>query len=212
MKFRLVVFAAILAAGAGLFWWLNPTAAPAPEPVKAAAAPSPANPANKLADITPTPKPTAIAPPQAPPATLSTAPAADPAAPPAKKVDAQANLDTAIPDLATLLQTGDLVTAFENYTLPDDLAQIPPERIVEVEDQLRALVTNPQIQPRLQIISQMLDTFKAQTPTYNDTGDRATYQVPGLGGGGNGFSFQKVDGRWYISQNGMGQMQRVLGM
>jgi len=213
MKFRVAGFVVILiCATAALVWWLNPTADPAPEPDKATA-PSPAPAAAKLAAITPpAPKPAGIVPPKVAPVTQVAAPVATPAPVAAKKADSQANLETAIPDLSNLLQSGDLVTAFENYTLPDDLAQIPPERVVEVEDQLRALVTNPQIQPRLQLISQMLDTFKGQTPTYNETGDRATYQLPGIGTGAATFSFQKVGDHWYISQNGMNQMSRVLGM
>ena len=213
MKLRVAAFVVILIAATGaLIWWLNPSTAEAPAVNITAPAASPAPAATKLAVIMPpTPKPATIAPPTAAPVTEVAVAGAAPKSP-AKKADSQASLDTAIPDLANLLQSGDLVTAFENYTLPDDLAQIPPERIVEVEDQLRALVTNPQIQPRLQLISQMLDTFKGQTPTYNDAGDRATYQMPGLGAGGATFSFQKVGDHWYISQAGMGQMQRVLGM
>ncbi len=129
-------------------------------------------------------KATAVVPPKVPAATqvATTVPEVKPA----RKADAQSSLDSAIPDLSSLLQSGDLVTAFENYTLPDDLAQIPPERIVEVEEiNCAPFVSNPQVQPRLQIISQMLDTFKGQAPTLNDAGDRATYQLPGLGSGTN---------------------------
>ncbi len=132
----------------------------------------------------------------------------------APKVDAQVNLETAIPDLANLLATGDLADAFENYTPPDVLAQIPPDRMAAIEQQLNSLNQQPQAVARLAVMAQVLASFDGQTPTYNDTGDVATYPIvnPADGSSQGAFHFQKVDGRWYIAQTDLGRLGNALGM
>jgi hypothetical protein len=198
----------ILAAG-GLIWWLmRPPPAAAESAPTTSAAPVPV----KLA-----PPKSAVMAPILPPVIQPDAPAtqmtaAQSAAGP--KADAQADLGTAIPDLANLLATGDLTDAFENYTPPDVLAQIPPDRMAAIEQQLTNLNQQPQAMARLAVMSQVLASFNGQTPSYNDTGDVATYPIinPADGSSQGAFHFQKVGGRWYIAQTDLGRLGNALGM
>jgi hypothetical protein len=133
---------------------------------------------------------------------------------PAQKTDVQTDLATAIPDLANLLASGDLVTAFENYTPPAAMAQLPAQQIAAIEDQLRAVAQQPQAVARLAVFSEVLGSFNGQTPTYNAAGDVAAYPItdPATGTSQGSFHFQKVDGRWYIAQTDLGRLGNVLGM
>ena len=209
MKSRyLIIFAGILTVIAG--WWLlhPPISAPTTTPA---------------ATISLTPAPVVVnAPALASKPTTApqvAAPKVVPAAPPAQSVavvtvDNQKELSTAIAELVHYVQAGDLVTAWQTYAQPEHFAEIPLERRAQVDDHLRAAATNPQIQMRVQILSQVLDSFSTQTPAYNDTGDMAAFQVsgPAAAVGLKAVHFQKVEGRWYLANDDLDNIGRLLGL
>lgn len=193
--------------------WLLRPATPASGPATASAAiatlPTPAS--------TPAAQ-TIVAPPKLALAPQVVAPkiAPAPVVKPATQViiDAQKDLSTAIPDLVKLVESGDLVTAWQTYAQPDHFAEIPLERRAQVDDRLRALSTNPQGQMRVQVLTQALGALSTQTPTLNDAGDVATYQLsgPAASVGAKAIHFKNVDGRWYIANDDLDNIGRLLGL
>ncbi len=204
----LALFGAILVALAALWYFVAPTPAPAAPAAPSVAAPATA-PAVSVA--APAPKPVAVPQVAAPKVAAVSTPASAVAAP---VVDNQKELTTAIPELVHYIQAGDLVTAWQTYARPDFFAQIPPDRHAAVDERLRAVVTSPDGQMRVQIMSQVLDSFNTQTPVYNEAGDVATYQVAGPASavGLKQVRFQKVDGRWYIGNDDLRQIGNLLGL
>ncbi len=194
----IVIVAALTAAGV---WFLKP--APAPEPAKTAEAPKPAAPAATIV------KP-AVAPQVAAPA-ASAAPVAEAPAPVQTGASSTANgeaiveLNTAIGDISSLLQAGDMATLIDKYMPPQAKAQMTPEMLAQMQQQMQS----PQAQQQLQVMAQALQSLQGQTPTFNEAGDRATYQMsppPGMVPPGANVpqtipvTFMKVDGRWYAAQ------------
>ncbi len=144
------------------------------------------------------------------------APKVAPAPKPAEQpvADPQRELSSALADLIKLGETGDLVTAWQTYAEPDFFADIPVERHIQVDDNLRQLATSVPGQMRVQAMMQVLNSFTTQNPTYNDTGDVATYPVTGpvAATGMKEFHFQRVDGRWYIADQDLNRVGQLLGL
>jgi len=203
MKPRSLVATVIAAAlVGGAVWYFTQPAAPAPAPVKTAEAP-------KAAAAAPVKPSTQIAPPIAPPV-VAPAPkptAAQPAAnpdPAAAKTDPQAELNTAIDDIISLLQSGNMMALFEKYATPEDQAKMPPEEKAQMEQ----MMSQPGAQMMIQMMVSGIQSIKDQTPQMNAAGDEATYQMTmsppaGMGPAGRApqtepMTFVKVDGKWYI--------------
>jgi len=200
-----IVLIFVLAAG-GAAWWFLQSPAPAPEPVKTAAAPKPAE-APKPAPVKSI---TQVAAPIAPPVV---APAAKPAvaaqpAPAQPATGVQAELNAAIDDMTTMMQSGDMVGMMKKYMSPERLAQIPPEQLAQMEQVMQQQAQSPQMQQMFQAMSQSFAALKDQTPEMNAAGDQATYQMaipasilpPGMAAPPpRPVTFQKVDGQWYIN-------------
>jgi hypothetical protein len=209
-RFRIagILVLALLLFAAGFGWWFFHPAAD-PNKLRAASFPASAHPI--IPDVAPHP-----APPIAAPTLPAVAPAraASSSAPPPPKVDAQKDLSTVIPDLANLLLAGDLVAAFENYTAPDDFAQIPAERVTQVEDQLRAIGQDPSSLQRVQVMSRVLELLRFESPEYDDAKDTASYALPSLGGLNPlpALHFEKVDDRWYIRRDDINNLGDALGL
>jgi hypothetical protein len=192
--------------GGGIFYFVQ---SPAPEPAKVAEAPKPAAPA----PAAPKPAaPQAVAAPKLP-AAPAPAPAAKPApaAPAAAAPNAEAikELDTTLNDMASMLQAGDMAGLMEKYMPPQEQARMTPE----MKAQMQQAMQSPQMQQQLQMMAQALQSLQGQTPTFNDAGDTATYQMtppagmipPGVNAPATiPVTFIKVDGRWYAGNNGGG--------
>lgn len=193
-----VLVAALTAAGV---WFLKP--APAPEPVKTAAAPKPVEPAPAAPQPTVAPQ---VAAPAAAPAPAAETPApAQTGASSTANGDAIVELNTEIGDMSSLLQAGDMSTLIDKYMPPQMKAQMTPEMMAQMQQQMQS----PQAQQQLQMMAQALQSLQGQTPTFNDAGDRATYQMSPPAGmvppGANApqtvpVIFMKVDGHWYPAQ------------
>lgn len=189
----------------GAIWLFNK---PAAAPEKVAQAPAPA--AAPKAVFSPVPQ---VAAPLAPPVPKSeespSTTAAEEASAPINSGDPHGDLNFCIDDITTMLQAGNITGLIDNYAPPQVLAQMPPEARAQMEQYM----SDPKAQQQMQMIAQAFQSLKTVTPTMNDTGDKATYQIappPGMippGQMAQGASvpstipitFMKQDGRWYIS-------------
>ncbi len=205
-----IILVFVLAAGGAVWWFLQPAPAEPANPAKpAVVAPKPAE-AAKAAPIIVTP--TKVAAPIAPPVAAPKIAAAPQPAPAPAANSVQVELNTAIDDMATMMQNGDMIAMMKKYMPPDELAQIPPEQMAQMEQMMQQQAAVPQLQQMLQSMSQSLSALKDQTPEMNAAGDQATYQMAMPAGilppGANipptrPVTFKKIDGQWYI-QNGPG--------
>ncbi|HTB63681.1 MAG TPA: sigma-70 family RNA polymerase sigma factor [Opitutales bacterium] len=115
--------------------------------------------------------------------------------------DPQAELSTALPDLITLIQNGDLFTAYMRYMPPSYFASMPQNVKDQLAQQEANLLADPNTAPRRQQLVQALQAMQTLVPTMNAAGDTATYDLPFPAGNPDvqKISFIKVDGKWYLS-------------
>jgi len=196
-KHFILIVLVIALVGEGLWWFMRPKAA-APEKTAEATVPAKVEAPKPLA-------PPVIAPAVATPATKAEAtPVVE--APPPNPNDPQADLKTAIPDIARLEATGDTEGVYEKYTPPDELDPKIIQRLRMVQQQTANVAAgNPQLQLQLQQIwnkaARAYEALENQTPTYNEAGDEATYMYSAseLTGttGSRPVTFVKINGKWY---------------
>ncbi len=189
----------VIALIAGVIWlFQKPTPAPAAPTVAVAPKPAPTIEA---------PKPVAKSAVAAPVAATA---AAKPAAAPAKPGnDPQAELNTAIADMISLIQAQDMLTAVQRYLPPDFLAKMPPEEKADMEREMTVGLSSPDAQQGMQMMVQVLQGMQTQTPTLNAAGDTATYQLSDPTGRATKtvpFNLRKIDGKWYVDPESMGGM------
>jgi len=202
MKPKNFILIALLFAiiGAGLWWFMRPTEAPS---VKTALVSTPAkNDLPKTVTL-----PTQVELPKTPAVPAKTGTAAASAEPADPNDDPQADLKTAIPDIARLERTGDLLGLYEIYTLPDKLYPMIIQRIRAVQQQTAIdAAGDPRLQQQLEQIregaARTYEALETQTPTYNETGDEATYMYSAYelthSAGYGPKTFIKINGKWYI--------------
>ncbi|HTB62445.1 MAG TPA: hypothetical protein VK737_02555 [Opitutales bacterium] len=109
--------------------------------------------------------------------------------------DSPKDINTTISDVISLVQTGDLVMVFKNYTAPDAYLISHPG----AESTLAENMKNWENTPESQIFVQVLQAMKDETPAYNDAGDRATYNITDPTGRNlnlRSITLQKIDGEW----------------
>ncbi len=131
------------------------------------------------------------------------------AAAPATPGTTPPELTNVINEMTALAQSGDLVSVYENYMPPQKMAALTPEQKTFIEDQIRQQVQGPNGQSVLQTQQKMLQALSTVTPTMNEAGDHATFQVPtpaGIAPAGTNLpstlpvNFVKIEGKWYIDQ------------
>jgi hypothetical protein len=146
--------------------------APAKPTVVNRAAPATFNPAETPATE---PPPPVVPPPKPEPAPT---PAADPLA----------DLQTAVPYTLQQFQAG-------NY-----LALMPPDQVAQMSDQDKAGVVamfqNPQTMQRFNALAAALQSVQGMPPTYDATGNIATYTLP-PGSPAPTVVFRKINGQWF---------------
>jgi hypothetical protein len=195
-KLSIAAVVVVLVAGAVWLFWKPAPPPPAPKVAEAPKAVAP-----KV--TAPTVAPQVVAPTVAPAVPKATVAEATPAKPAA---DPQAELNTALSDIISLIQSGDLVTAFERYAPPDELAKMSPDQKAQMEQEMSTQMSQPQAQQAMQMMVTVLQSMQTQTPTLNAAGDRATYQLSDPTGQSPEivpFSFQKIDGKWYVDSKSM---------
>ena len=213
----------IVAALAGLWWFTQPTFSP----VKIASAPLTAKP-DVVTEFqySVDPKSPALHPPASAP--MAPPPPRSPQTPSAaipQPADPQADLKTVFPDIARLWRNGDIMKLMQTY-MPDEWARMTPEWMqqaqdLEAWDKARAAINPNDRDPKEEPMAQMYEALKDQTPTFNATGDEATYfvvrhalalpaialppgmpPIPGLGEDPPPMTLVmvKINGKWYIKE------------
>ena len=192
-----VVIAVILSGGT---WWFNRSA----EPVSKQIAQRTQISTPAKADI---PKLTTtvaqVEQPKLPPATPQSE--TEPVADIAKNAASQAELNADFADIARLYRSGDLVTFTKTYTQPKQLNSQTLQELRELQQQYQG---NPDWVRMYEPQAQAFEDLETQTPTFNATGDEATYiytqQPPTLPNGltfgkvrQSQTTFIKIDGKWY---------------
>ena len=131
-----------------------------------------------------------LAPPMAP--QLSPPDETEPAAAsPPPVFDPQSDLKTAVPDLIRLATAGDFPTLLQNYMPPDALAGMSAEEKAATLQGIQAEAQSTEGQ------QEMIFMLTA-APTYDATGNRATYTFPGSNPTRPSLTFVRLNGRWYI--------------
>ncbi len=109
--------------------------------------------------------------------------------------DSPKDINATISAVISLVQTGNLVTVFKNYTSPSTYLIENPD----AENTLEETMKNWENTPESQIFVQVLQAMKDETPTYNDAVDRATYNITDPTGRNldlRSITLQKIDGEW----------------
>ncbi len=127
--------------------------------------------------------------------------------------DPQADLKTALPDIARLLRSGDWLVVDQTYTPPYKLTPEVMQEFLDAKqiEQASLVGLAPDLQQtilrgRQQIqeeAAQDIEDLESQTPTYNDAGDEATYLYTARVMGKPADhperkTFIKINGKWYI--------------
>ncbi len=215
-----VLIVAVVSGAAG--WFLHtPPANTAPAAATASAQPS-AEP--KAAPVAVSPKAQVAAPAVAPAPVDKPVAVATMTSPPPASASATADLSTPAPstpgvtppeltnmitEMNTLMQTGDLVAVYENYSPPQKMAALTPEQKSYIENQIQQRIQGPDGQNVLHGQMEIIQALATLTPVMNSAGDHASYQVPtpkDMAPAGTNLpstlpiNFVKIDGRWYIDQ------------
>ncbi len=122
-------------------------------------------------------------------------------------------LNTTIAGIAALSQSGDMLAVMKTYTSPEELAQIPPEVMTQMERAVQIQAQNPDTQQIYRAMGEAFALLKDQIPEINAAGDEATYQLtvpagtlpPGMTDPPpRPVTFQKIDGKWYLKRDAGG--------
>jgi len=208
MKPKNLILAVVIVALVGLGpWWSTQPTATIPVKTAEVAAPAPV-----MVEAPKQVAPPTIAAPIAPPV-AQPAPAPQPVAADLAIDGAQAELNAAFDDIATMIQAGDFEGVSEKYATPTALAkieQIPQERQAAKKQAMQQMMSSPQGQQMKQVMTQKFQSLKNQTPEMNASGDEATYQLkatadllpPGTAiPPPRPIGFVKIDGRWYAKNS-----------
>lgn len=199
VKFRSLISIVVVAAlTLGVVFLFKPATPEAPKPAAVA------KPAAQKPDAPKAAGSQVVAPvvkPADKPGDKPTATAAKPAT-----ADPQKELNTALTDITDLLAAGDLYGAMMRYLPPDMITQmmdrLPESERANFQQMVQQQMSDPEAQQGIQMMVQVVDSMKTMAPEMNAAGDKATYQISDPSGQDTKvvpFSFQKIDGKWYVS-------------
>jgi hypothetical protein len=175
----------------------------------APAATTPPAPAVKPTPPTPTPAPAVAKPAMAPVSAPAPAPAPAADTGTASTGNPQADLSTAIPDVARLMRAGDFAMLTKTYMPPDKYASMTPQQQQQMA-MMAAMAQSPEAKPMFDALADSFASLKDQTPTYNDAKDEATYMLAPPAGMAppntppQPVTFVKINGQWYMKDNPAG--------
>ncbi len=200
---RIVFLIAIVIVGV---WWFMQQTTSTPEKTADATAPAKAK------------APKTIAPPQiakflAPSVQSKSEIANAPSKPtetPPDPADPQTDLKTVIPDIARLYRAGDMAELYRIYTEPAQFDPVHLQELQTSQNRTADKIVTPSIQSR-ETGAQAYERLETQTPTFNTSGDEATYMLPAPKLSNEGIAvgetqipltFIKIDGKWYVKRFG----------
>ncbi len=207
LKHFILVVMVVAIVGIGIWWLMQPTAAPE----KTAEAPKAAK--------TETPKAAAlgkIAAPLAPLVQTTTTTVVTPvkaAEPEVASADPQASWKTALPDIARMLRDNDVMALVRTYMPPDHLTPETLQGAQKMNDTIQQEIAGYRMATNeppamVELFTHPLDGEAAilermaeETPTLNDAGDEATFAVPeDKAKEMKPLTMIKVAGRWYLKE------------
>ena len=93
-------------------------------------------------------------------------------------------------DFAGLLESGNYTTAADTYM------QLPPN--ISGQQLVEALQKNPDFPNTIKMMIEATKAAQTETPSYNDTGDLATYMLSQPTDGKTMVRWKKINGMWYV--------------
>ena len=176
------VMVSLLTATLAIKWLSSDEPSPAPVTVKPAL---PAAPPVAVAQA-----PVQVVAPPAQPAPIPDPPLAPPPAVSTATSDPRVEIDTAMADFAGLLESGNYTTAADTYM------QLPPN--ISGQQLVEALQKNPDFPNTIKMMIEATKAAQTETPSYNDTGDLATYMLSQPTDGKTMVRWKKINGMWYV--------------
>jgi hypothetical protein len=106
-----------------------------------------------------------------------------------------------------LIDAQDFETLMQDFMPPDELNTLltsvgspgQPMPLAALAERMRQ---NPKVMQQMAGASQFLSYLQTQTPTFDATGESASYPMPTVVNGQNSINFVKVGGYWYV-KNGV---------
>jgi len=117
--------------------------------------------------------------------------------PPPAADDSQADLSTAIPDFIRMAQFGDFAALMETYMPPSEQAQTPDDQKAKMVQEMKDHFQTPEGRQDMQQMLTEMQSVVYLTPSYDATGNTATYKLP-AGSSHPNLVFVKENGRWYL--------------
>jgi hypothetical protein len=193
MNFPRILVTLAIATAICLGWWLFRPMPEAPVPVASAPVPMAASKPAPVVVQTPPPQPVQVVAPVVAPAPVE-APVPETPAVAQALADPRLAPETATTDFLRMVDSGDYVTAAETY------AQIPPN--MTAAQFVAALQQNPNFPQFVQMVTDTTRATVGMTPTYNDTGDVATYNLANPVDGQSSVRWRKINGQWFMDAIG----------
>ena len=212
-KTKIALAVAVLLVIATLaLWWQNQNTSRPAVPSLAASVFQPAA-ANTFA-----PALTQVVVPVVPPAVPGASPVADTAQPaasaPARPGATPPELQSAIAEIIADEQAGDSLSIQENFMPPEELAAMTPRARTFMENEILRGMQNSKPDSEPDAFLEIMQTLASLTPTFDESGDTASFKVPITESGKNnllrqGFkpsdipstiteTFVKRNGKWYM--------------
>ncbi len=104
--------------------------------------------------------------------------------------DPRVEITSAMTDFVSLLESGDYVTAADHYL------QLPPS--ISGQQVIESMQQNPDFPNTVRMMMEATRAAETVLPTYNDTGDLATYKLSPPVEGKTMVRWKKVDGLWRV--------------
>ena len=205
---------ALLAVGAfsAIAFYASQSTTPTPTAeVAVVPAPATSKPASSVAQPVVKPVVPAVVPPSAPVVQVApvapVAAAPQPAASQAGSASLRTELATTIPELARLIDAQDFETLMQDFMPPDELSALlasvgTPGAPMTLETLAGRMRQNPKVMQQMANASKFMAFLQTQTPTFDPSGESASYPIPKVVNGQNTINFVKVGGYWYV-KNGV---------
>jgi hypothetical protein len=115
----------------------------------------------------------------------------------------RAELASTIPELVRLISAQDFETLMKDFMPPNELKDVlmvdgqpgPPIALGDLAERMRQ---NPNFMQEMAGAAQFLTYLQTQTPTFDATGESASYPMPNPVNGQTSITFVKVGGYWYV--------------
>ncbi len=135
-------------------------------------------------------------------------PTAQPSANNPETYSPRSELATTIPELVRLIAGQDFETLMQDFMPPDELKEVlmadgQPGQPIALGDLAERMRQNPRFMQQMAGAAQFLTYLQTQTPTFDATGQSASYPMPNPVNGQSSITFVKVGGYWYVKNGAL---------